>query len=48
MTAHDYKAIDTRPKPCLYHMAIIGAVRAIGFVLFVACLYVNVCFFFSL
>lgn len=48
MIPHDYKSIDTSPKPSLCCMAMTGIVRALGFVLFVACLYVNVCFFFSL
>lgn len=47
MIPHDYVNIDTSPKPCLYHMAMVGIVRALGFVLFVACLYVNVCVFMS-
>ncbi len=48
MIANDYKAINTAPKQCLYHMALVGTLRALGFVLFVSCLYMTVFIAFSL
>lgn len=48
MIAHDYKSIDTSPKPCLCQMALVGTLRALGFVLFVSCSYMTVFVAFSL
>lgn len=47
MIAHDYVNIDTSPKPSLCCMAMVGIVRALGFVLFVATMYVTICVFMS-
>lgn len=47
MIPHDYKSIDTTPKPSLCCMALVGIVRAIGFVLFVTAMYAAICVFMS-